>query len=469
MEKGKEVNENKNKIRNENINQNYMKESTDSQEGGISNGTNNGTSNGTSQKANAKDFDISETHINDIKLSNPLSTSDLSSFSSFLLLLRSHFPSTSSSSLLLSAAVFGDLYCVREKEGFWEGLERKVLFMREKLKIEDFLSIFGCFSRQKEGSEYFYERSEETIENGWGTLGIEGLVGIMKSFYRVRLGTTTFVVRLLGKVEERLGEAGKTCLIDFLEVYVHSSYLKEKVMKLVEERLLEMLEELSVVDIGRITTAFGTYRGSASLFTVFEKKIISHLSSESTKIQTETQTLTSNEDPLGSKPAKTQTETQKMASKEDPLISLEELKLLMSGFLYTSRGSKVFFETIKPCLLHYLEELNTIEHSKLFKVVSMVGSQKERALLGYLEKKIVGRLKEVKEIRVEEITEVVKNTCLSRQGSREMFKLMELVVGYKMEEICKNPEAGRQIHRSYELSGLCSNELMVKLERKLVE
>lgn len=396
-----------------------------------------------SEESQQKSTGSESNDANEIKLSTPLSSSDLSSFSSFILLLRNHFPSSSSASLLISAALFGDLYCVGEKGGYWEGLERKVLFMREKLKIDDFLIIFGCFARQKEGSEFFYERSEETIENGWNALGIEGLVGIMKCFYRVRLGTTRFVLRLLEKMEERLGEAGKECLIDFFEVYVHSSYVKEEVVGLVEEKFLKMLEGLSIVDMGRIASAFGTYRGSPSLFAILEKRIIGLLTPEAAKIQTRT--------------------------KLDSVISLEELKMLLAGFMYTSRGSKPFFESLKPFLLLYLDELTTIEHSKLFKVVSMSGYQKEKGLQNYLEKKMVDRLKQVKEISVEEIMEIVKSTCTSRQGSREMFKLMELVVGYKLEEICKNSQVGMQIYRYYEHSGLCSSELILKMERKLVD
>jgi hypothetical protein len=372
-------------------------------------------------------------------LSTPLSASDLSSFSNFIMLIQSHLPSASMK-FTLAAAFFADIYCLQKKDGFWEILERKVLFFREKLKIEDFLLIFGCFTRQREGSEYFYERSEEIIENKWGSLDTPTLIGILKSFYLVRYGTTRFVVRLLEKLEEGLAEIGKTSLIDFLEVYVHSSYMKEKVIEMLEEKFKKM-EGLSIGEIGRIATAFGSYRGSNALFAVLEDRARAAMGKD-LRIEIKNDT---------------------------PTISLEELKIILSGFLFSSRGSKDFFETIKPILLHYIEQLTPIEYSKLFKFLSTNGYLKEKPMQIYLEKKIVARLKEIKEINAEEIAEIVKNVCISRHGSRELYKLMELVVGHKIDEICNHPKAGSQIYRYYETSGLCSSELLGMLERKLVE
>ena len=53
---------------------------------------------------------------------------------------------------------------------------------------------------------------------------------------------------------------------------------------------------------------------------------------------------------------------------------------------------------------------------------------------------------------------------MTRIGSRELYKLLELVIKYRFDDIKANDVVLKSIYVHYTKSGLCSPELLEKIE-----
>ena len=152
------------------------------------------------------------------------------------------------------------------------------------------------------------------------------------------------------------------------------------------------------------------------------------------------------------------------------LIELErdftekEIILILEGFIYHYRASDdLLKKTLKSIKI---ENLDVIQQCNLVKALNIMDFNDSK-LNNILEKHIVNTLKDIKNIKINEITEILITYCITRNGSRELYRLLELVINYKLKSIAKDPKILNKIHICYMTSGFCNNDLLLKIESLL--
>lgn len=118
---------------------------------------------------------------------------------------------------------------------------------------------------------------------------------------------------------------------------------------------------------------------------------------------------------------------------------------------------------MKPVIIENKEKLNTTELANIAKSCD-IAEFDDKELLRILELAVVQNLKKVNTIKIEEIADVVKAYTISRIGSRELYKLLEIIIKHRFEDIRQNDVVLKTIYVHYTKSGLCSPDLLQKIE-----
>jgi hypothetical protein len=66
---------------------------------------------------------------------------------------------------------------------------------------------------------------------------------------------------------------------------------------------------------------------------------------------------------------------------------------------------------------------------------------------------------------VKDLLEITKAYTLTRTGSRKLYKLLEIVITHRWEEISKDAETLKLLFVYFSKSGLCSEPLMTRFEK----
>eukprot|EP01015_Nassula_variabilis_P013704 TRINITY_DN2128_c0_g1_i15.p3 TRINITY_DN2128_c0_g1~~TRINITY_DN2128_c0_g1_i15.p3 ORF type:complete len:102 (+),score=19.11 TRINITY_DN2128_c0_g1_i15:65-370(+) len=84
-------------------------------------------------------------------------------------------------------------------------------------------------------------------------------------------------------------------------------------------------------------------------------------------------------------------------------------------------------------------------------------------LFGELELYIAGHLRQFDKVTVQEVVEVATTYNLTRVGSRDMYRLIEVVIRQKFADIQKDGQVANTLYTLYTKSALCTPELVEKL------
>lgn len=361
-----------------------------------------------------------------LSLADKIESKDLENpyYVQFLEVVRINIDLISESRNYILIAKFLDLFCVNDSK-LWEKLERKVLNRQRGIPIKEYIEIFLHFANQKEGSDHFYDRCEEIFQINLETLSFEELFSVLQGYFNSKYGTKDFMLLLLAKIKENLSRGNPHELIKLAFICTQSQNNLNNLLKAVEENLISSIDKLSFDDLTNCGIAFGSEDFHDKLFVIIEQKIMNNIKD----------------------------------------ITPLKIKQILEALAFNYKGSKELMIFLKP---HILSNLNYFTPSDLAKIVKsyyiLEAIESNDDFFRVMEKRIVSYLKDIKNIKNEELLEFVRCYCVTRNGSREFYKLLELVVDYRFKELIKNPEYVKGIFNFYSTSGFCSPELLKKFE-----
>lgn len=348
-------------------------------------------------------------------------------YKQFLVILKDNVNLISDPANLLLIAQFLDIFCVSE-EKIWEVFERKVLNKHQSISDKDLIQIFLHFSNQKEGSEYFYDRYEEFFKARLEKMSFNDLYLIFQGYFNSKLGTKEFIGEIIGEMKKKINDAPPQNLIKLAYYYNQAQNVSMNFLSLIEEKIIEKIDQLTFEDFANCGAAFGQRDSHHNLFKIIEENIMKNIND-----------LT-------------------------PL----KIKKILEALAFTYKGSVELLLFLKPHVLdhiNYFDYVDLANISKSYYIMEVLNSQDE--FFQIIEKKIVQHLKNLNNVKNEELIEFVKCFCVSRNGSREFYKLMELVVEYKLKDLIRIPDYISILYNFYSTSGFCSPQLLTKLETLL--
>jgi len=341
----------------------------------------------------------------------------------FIEILKSNVMLMSDNETLILMLRFADLYIVEDTK-LWQLLERKIFQKFQQLSQQDLVNCIIHFANQNEGSDQFYDQFEKVITPLIPSLEIRQLVVLAQSYYQVKRGTKQFFDLLHNEMMSKINEASTSDLIRLSIVYAAVN-LKDKfgAFDKIEGRVMEHLKEYNIPEICIIAESFGLENGSADFFLALEKRVIEKLDD----------------------------------------LEYDQLEMVLRGFLYTYRGSKAIFGTLKNRLTTFFPRMDLKTLSSISKAYHITEND-DKQFESILEKHVIINLRKIDQLTAEDVFEVASSYNVTRIGSRELYKLLEFIIREKMEDIAKKPEIARGLYYLYTTSGLCSPELLKKLQ-----
>ena len=351
-------------------------------------------------------------------------------FMEFLEIIQSNINLISQDKNLLILVQFSDLYCITNEE-YWETLERKVFSRVDQMDLkESVIPIMQGFSNQNEGSDHFYDSLEGIFLSHLNELDFSDKVNISQAYFKVKKGTIDFFLQINDKVIKEI----ETCA-SFEQIGTLSHIFKKMKNKnlesfnLMKKRLFHLLQSQEGPKLGwrsacQIAEGFGFEYGDKEFFKVLETEIFREI------------------------------------GEIDPQVHLEPI---INGFIRTFHGSEELFEKLKPIIIENLALFNIKQTTQIVSSFH-IAEYDDRRFFHQIERYVVQRLKDVQAITVAEIYDIVKCYTVTRVGSREIYKLLEIVIKFRFEDIKKDHEVLKGLYVYYTKSGLVSPELLRDLE-----
>lgn len=210
-------------------------------------------------------------------------------------------------------------------------------------------------------------------------------------------------------MEENVDKASKSDLVRLSIVYSAIEIDgRINMFEKIEAKVKDRFDEFNLAEICILAEAFGFEYGSDEFIQMLEKRVTNEL----------------------------------------PELEYEQILLVLRGFLFTYRDSKNIFNTIKSRLTAFFPRMD-------ISTISMIAKAYHIVIIG---------LKKLDQVTPDQLFDVASNYSVTRTGSRELYKILEFVIREKMDDIAKNPEIARGLYYLYTTSGLCSPELIKKLQ-----
>ena len=362
-----------------------------------------------------------------ISLSDKIDSKELENvyYKQFISLIRDNIDLISESRNYLIIAKFLDLFCVTDSV-LWEKFERKIINKQHSISLKDFIEIFLHFSNQMEGSSYYYDRCEEVFQANFEKLTFKDFFYILQGYFNAKYGTKEFMVALQVKIKSLLNEATPQELIKLVYIYNKAQGDFSGFISLIEEKIRKNMDKLSFDDLSNCGIAFGLEDFSSNIFALIEERMMKDIVTE---------------------------------------INPLKIKQILESLAYNYKGSKQMMMFLKPHILSNILYFSPIDLAKIVKSYYIIDAiPKNDDFFRIMEKKIVVHLKDINNIKPDELMEFVRSYCVTRNGSREFYKLLELVVNHRFRDIIKNPEYIHGMYDFYSTSGFCSPELLKKFE-----
>ncbi len=360
-----------------------------------------------------------------LALAERINTKDLEKpqYFEFIEILKSNVMLISNNETLLLMLRFADLYIVEDAQ-LWTLLERKIFQRFQQFSSEELVRCVINFGNQNEGSDQFYDQFEKVITDKLPELEIRQLVAVSQSYFQVKRGTREFFDKLHKEMMNKIDSSSTSDLIRLCIVY-NAIDLKEKfkVFEKLEVLVAEKIDVYNIPEICIIAESFGLEYGDAEFLKLLEKRVIASLGD----------------------------------------LEYDQLVMVLRGFVYTYRGSKQLFSALKERLVNLFPRMDLPTLSMVAKAYHITEND-DKQFEAVLERHVINNLKRMDDLTIEDLFEVVSSYNVTRIGSRELYKILEFVLREKMGDIAKNPEIARGMYYLYTTSGLCSPELLRKLQ-----
>lgn len=360
-----------------------------------------------------------------LSLAERINSKDLEKpqYQEFIEVLKANVMLLSDNTTLLLLLKFADLYIV-DDELLWQNLERKIFQKFQQFNKDELVSCIIHFANQNEGSDPFYDQFEKVITPSLPELDLNKLVALAQSYYQVRRGTKEFFIILHKEILSKLEGAEKSDLVRLCMVY-SAMNIEDKfgAFQKIEAQIKERVDEFNLLETCLVAESFGFDYGSEDLFRKLEKRILAEFSD----------------------------------------LEYEQFKFVLRGFIYSYRGSKQLFKAMKNKLQMFFPKMDLTTLALIAKAYHITEND-DKQFEGILERYVINGLKRLDQVNVDELFEVASSYNVTRVGSREIYKILEFVIREKFEAIAKKPEVARGLYFLYTTSGLCSPELLRKLQ-----
>ena len=344
-------------------------------------------------------------------------------FHDFVEILAKNVMFFSSNETLILLMRFADLYIV-EDETLWKNLERKIFQRFQQFTPDELISCVIHFSNQNEGSEVFYDQFEKVITPHLSNLEVGRLVALAQAYYQVKKGTASFFSQVHKEIKDKMDSATRSDLVRLCIVYSSLNVAdKYTTFERLEDLIKNKIDEFNISEICIIAEAFGFDHGSEEFLLLLQEKVLEKL----------------------------------------PELEFEQFILVLRGFIYTFRGSRKLFDEMKSRIEMFLPRLELTPLALIGKAYHITEND-DKAFEALLERHVISSLKRLDQLTTEDLYEVASSYNVTRTGSRELYKILEFVIRDKLEEIAKNTDVARGLYYLYTTSGLCSPELLKKLQ-----
>lgn len=348
-------------------------------------------------------------------------------FDYFLDNLRGYIGTFKDENTYVEILKFMDLYCVEYPE-LWAKTEKQFLRHCGLWSLSVVIELIGSFANQGQGSEKLYDHIEKKISDYIADLTSDELLIVLRSYFNVRKGTKPFIEKLLMRLSAHIADEDFSFQLDYLLNVVmvldylepHYDNLKNDLYNVIEQRIVDRKEELDITYACAFARSYGFDHGSEKLFYALEM----------------------------------------MASTQIHELTAEQYKLYVEGFVFTYRISDKHLNII-------LEKFNGFK----FQFTPAFLAQFSKSLY-ILEKEQHKVMKDIESLLLDIIRndpgiltkndayQLVYSYCLTRAGSREYYKLLELVLAARLSDWAKDLEFVKELANIYEQSGLCSFQFL---------
>lgn len=353
-------------------------------------------------------------------------------FEYFLDSLRGYIGSFKDENTYVEILKFMDLYCIDYPE-LWAKAEKQLLRHSSLWSLSVVIELIGSFANQGQGSEKLYDHVEKKITDYMADLTSDELLIVLRSYFNVRKGTKSFIEKLLNRLVVHIADEEFSFELDYLLnvtlvlEYLEEQYsnIKNSLYNVIEQRIIDRKEELDMSYACAFARCYGFDNGSERLFHALET----------------------------------------MASTDIEEFNVDEYKSYIEGFVFTYRISERHLDII-------LEKFNAFK----FQFTPAFLAQFSKSLY-ILEKEGSKVMKDIEELLIDilkydpsvltknDAYQLVYCYCLTRTGSREYYKLLELALATRLSEWGKDIEFIKELHYIYEKSGLCSFQFLKCLEQ----
>lgn len=330
------------------------------------------------------------------------------------------------------AARFMDLYCV-DKPSLWHVLETQILAKKDKFVIGDLIEIVLSFSNQGEGTEMLFDTLEVRMLREMRSLSMQQLVDMLVSYFNRKMGRKEFLLKMLTEIIHMLKmdvikvelEVLRKLSLVISELDELFDPIKVKLFDLIEERIIRNKPDLKFEDCCLFSKAFG--------FDFITQRLLRVLDAIS-------------EDEL-------------------PRANFEQIRLYIDGFLLTYKISNKSFAVLDEKLPAMLPSLSLVESVRIAKAYYMLGFEKQ-PLVQLIEQKVLMSLyNEWETLEPTTLFDIVHSYCLTRLGSRELYRVIELVLSQRLHELGKDRELIQRLIAIYRESGMCTHQFLDKLKK----
>ena len=352
-------------------------------------------------------------------------------FQAFLTQMRARVEGFESPQTLLLLTRLLDVTCVDYPE-LWAKVERKTLKIWDKLSLESALTTIKMFANQGEGTEDLYLAFEAKLKEHRDSLELSQIVDSMQCFFNSGKGTVLFMDQLLELTLEKLRTLpdpdfialGKLCVVlsgfskDFAgQRNVPSLYVN------IGRAIARAPHKLTPESACYFGLSFGFERGSKRFLGLLMRAA-----------------------------------EQRLPTK-DPSVFRESCE----GFLFTYRADEEFLDKLLQDWEPLIPSLSPGFLAKMDKSLYII-EQEKRPASAVIQAKVLGLLKtQAAEMPIEDLIEIALAYNLTRSGSREFYRVLELVLKERLDEIARQPETLEKLIRMYTESGLCNIAFLEKM------
>lgn len=353
-------------------------------------------------------------------------------FPYFLYTLQTSVSYLTQPRLLTLVAAFMDVYCINDPPS-WHALETQIVAKKDKFSLDEVVAILTHFANQGEGTDALYDHIETRLSREFTTLSTQKLVDVITSFFNRRVGRKEFVFDLLTEITARV--SSDLSLVDMgvirrlalciRELGEQFQELQSQLFREIEEKVLEKKMDLTFKDCCLLAKAFGFDYGSARLFIALDAITLEEL----------------------------------------PEADLERVKLYVDGFLLSYKVTKEAFEVLDSKLSGFLPAISIFDSVHIAKAYYMLGHD-QRPLVKQIEQKVLVALyNDWESMDQQTLYETVYSYTLTRMGSRELYRVLELVLGRRLLEIAKDRDMLKRLIRIYQESGMCSHQFLNRMKQ----